>query len=493
MKNMRGLRAASCLVAGSCWVVLSTVAARAQDVSNPSAVVHTSPPPPDPPSWTSQRVALAPMAVLPPAAVVEVDRLEAMRARNVAGAQPPQNGFARNVSELELVLDSATADLGRQPGPHASGWLANRGGRLIWNGMLAVTGAHAFRIRLDDVELPPDAKLWVFEPGASSAEPVPPVMLDPEGGVWLPPVFGDTAVLELEVPASAVAAGSRARFRLHRVLELFDLRERTSRVWTSCDLDATCTSVGTLSCIGDLRESDARLAFVVSGNGFLCSGGFINDLPPTNRPYLLTANHCFSSQSSASSLVAYFDFRSSTCNGAEPSLASVPKVTGSTLRVTGTTSDFTLVELNNFPTGASHLLGWTTATPSNNQAFYRISHPEGTSQKFTQSTFKASPAISCVDVPTSDYRYSDTTAGSVVGGSSGAPVVDSACWIRGQLRGNCHLPSFDDCNYATFGNTDGAFSSTYPFVRECLSGGCGPVIFSDGFETDLGDWSATVP
>ena len=107
--------------------------------------------------------------------------------------------------------------------------------------------------------------------------------------------------------------------------------------------------------ISDYYDAVAHLWFMVGGGGYICSGGLVNDTVNGSWiPYLLTANHCFSTQASATSLNAYFDYRSSTCNGAAPPLGSVPRVVGSTLLATNPSTDFTFVQLNANPTGDNY-------------------------------------------------------------------------------------------------------------------------------------------
>ena len=44
---------------------------------------------------------------------------------------------------------------------------------------------------------------------------------------------------------------------------------------------------------------------MVNGSGFACTGGLLADLPGSGTPYLLTANHCISTQAAASSLQVF--------------------------------------------------------------------------------------------------------------------------------------------------------------------------------------------
>ena len=61
---------------------------------------------------------------------------------------------------------------------------------------------------------------------------------------------------------------------------------------------------------------------------YLCSGALVSDTDgSTTIPYLLTANHCISTQSAASTLEVFWDYKTASCNGSIPALARCPGAT----------------------------------------------------------------------------------------------------------------------------------------------------------------------
>lgn len=418
---------------------------------------------------------------LPPAALTAAATLAELAAQPAVPGTPLRNGFARSAAATRVAVAAdgplaALAEVGavREPSPATAAWL----GRFV------VEGSYAFRLRLDDVELPKSARIWIHA-GDAVLGPYGRELLDPEGGLWLPPAPGPEAVVEVEIPAADGLAGAALGFTVGEVMELVPTALDGSlepRLWSDCDVDATCVDEGDVPVAEMLREATALLSFVDGAGSFLCSGGLLNDTDGAGfRPFLLTANHCFDSQASASSLVAYFDFRSATCDGAAPSLGSVPSVAGATLLATSPASDFTFVELSGNPAGFTWYLGWTTAAPTSGEAMFRVSHPEGEAQKYSTSAFTGDAGILCDDSPTSDFHYSAGTLGSTADGSSGAPVADADGHVLGQLLGVCQLPAADDCSYGTYNYVDGAFATTFPSIAEWLD----PVVCTaDGFEPD---------
>lgn len=419
-----------------------------------------------------------------PAAQVAASTVESIRNQPSLPGVPYRNGFLRSGSERRVAIAPATL-----------GWIGEEVGAIVptssstasWYGRFIVEGAYAFRIMLRNLHLPKDSRIWLYA-GDVQLGPFGRELLDPEGNLWLPPVPGPEVVVEIELATGDGGDASPLSFTLGEVMELLEDSAGISvepAVWTDCDIDAMCIDTTTLATIDELREAIARLSFVKGAFSYLCTGGLLNDNDPTGfRPYLLTANHCFDSQTAASSLVAYFDYRTDGCNGTVPNLWDVPSVAGATLLATGTLSDFTFVELSGVPSGFTWFLGWTTTDPTSGSSMERVSHPEGTTQKFSASSFTGSSGIVCGGLPTTDFHYSQVYMGSTAGGSSGSPVTQSYGGdprVVGQLLGACHNLAWDECSYSTYNDIDGAFSSTYPYVEHWINDltGCG-----DSYEPD---------
>jgi len=58
----------------------------------------------------------------------------------------------------------------------------------------------------------------------------------------------------------------------------------------------------------------ARIIFTRDGSSYACSGTLVADTDTASVvPYFLTANHCISTQTSASTMQSYWFYRSSAC------------------------------------------------------------------------------------------------------------------------------------------------------------------------------------
>jgi V8-like Glu-specific endopeptidase len=151
---------------------------------------------------------------------------------------------------------------------------------------------------------------------------------------------------------------------------------------------------------------------------------------------------------------------------------------------TGSSGDFSLVRLSSTPTtpdGVATYLGWSTTAVANtnNPPLFRISHPSGAPQAYTEHRVDTS-AGTCRRLNRGTYIYSRDTLGATEGGSSGSPVVNGSGQVVGQLFGACGFNLNDVCDAASNATVDGAFAAYFNNVAPFLNpsgggGGCSPV------------------
>ncbi|HXO40311.1 MAG TPA: serine protease [Thermoanaerobaculia bacterium] len=453
----------------------------------------------------ANELAKAPLHSLPAARIAALDSLSAMRAWNAARRRPTQNGFARPLAlPVEVVLSAGHATAVAE-----SGGIGVDGGQgaIAWATRIHVDEAYRLRLHLVDVQLPPGARIWVWGSGEEARE-FGLELKAPAGDLWTPSVEGPDLMLEVHAPVSAVAA----RFTLREVLELFRLdtaqplssatnhgpsvlafpsgstgwsagEERVvpSQDSTACLVDAACVQSSGLLTV--LQHAVAQLQFVEGKNGFLCTGGLLNNTRADGTPYLLTAHHCLSDQVVASTLEAFFQYEDPSCGIAAPQESTFPHTNGATFLATGVTgsqSDFTLVRLAGSIPGNSDFLGWNAdaGVLTNGALLFRISYPLGRPQALSETQFLAS-GTECAGTLRPNYIYSAKVpnGGDTAGGSSGAPVVMENGQVVGQLLGECGDP-FNNCNQINT-DVDGAFSQTFPAIAQWLSpstggGPCAP-------------------
>ncbi|HEV2062981.1 MAG TPA: trypsin-like peptidase domain-containing protein, partial [Thermoanaerobaculia bacterium] len=250
---------------------------------------------------------------------------------------------------------------------------------------------------------------------------------------------------------------------------------------TACFKDASCVTASDFPLIDSATHSVAVLEFQDGAAFFLCSGGLIGAIGNASTPYLLTANHCFNTQASATSLEAWWNFKTASCGQAFPNENTFPATLGATLLATGTTSDFTFIRLSQNPPAGAFLLGWTTQDVSaiDGLKIYRLSHPAPSGAAYpehaTRQIIQGSPAGACSGAPQGNFIYSTQDLGGTSVGSSGSPVYLADGSIVGQLYGKCGSNTSNPCDSANNYLLDGAFRQTYSSVAAWLNPqGSGP-------------------
>jgi hypothetical protein len=319
-------------------------------------------------------------------------------------------------------------------------------------------GASRVRLHLTNVQLSGDLAV-VGRDGI--AREFGSELLGPDGDLWTPSVAGDTIVLN---------DGGGNRFTVSEIGHVYGAIPAA----TSCFSDVACNGFTDRDA---LSKAVGAMLFA-NGNGlFVCTGALIN-ASVTDRLFL-TANHCISTQASASSLELTWDFRTSSC-GASTSLPNY-HTNGSILLATSPTSDVTLLRLQSLPPNR-FLMGWDAKRPAAGTTLYRISHPatasaDGVYPQLLSTTIVNEAVGACTSRPRPAFLYSTRSLGGTAGGSSGAPVIVDGGYIVGQLFGACGPDPNDSCASNT-NAVDGWFGQSYsvvqPFVNPSTNATCTP-------------------
>jgi hypothetical protein len=324
------------------------------------------------------------------------------------------------------------------------------------------TGAVRVRLRLANVFLPPGSVAWVI--GAEDdAVPFGNELLH-QGTLWTPSVDGDT--IRLLLPE-----GGRAE-----VTSIGHIARNVTANGLECLVDASCASFDD----GALSSSVAALFFVQDNSLVYCSGGLVNAVTGVSDRLMLTANHCIDTQAEAASVEAYWDLRTTSCNGPQ---AAFQRTDGASLLVTSAATDVTLLRMNSVPGGRMEM-GWSSAAVEPGTLLYRISHPfnpatnEASLQMYAITRATNTVQVCDSEVPHSRYLYSSRVTGSVGDGSSGAPVIKTGGFVVGQTAFLCFYGSAnDECATSTL-MLDGSIRASYPLLQPFLnpgpSNGCTP-------------------
>jgi len=293
----------------------------------------------------------------------------------------------------------------------------------------------------------------------------------PDRQLWLAPFAGETLTLELHVPAGVSFADGAVQMTTIAT----GYRNTTESDGPglfgagpsgTCNIDVVCP-------LGDPYRNEIRAVakyyFQQGSSTFLCSGTLVNNTSQDLTPYFMTANHCISTQASATSMSLIWNYESPTCGQHGGGSTSDTQNGGATLLAHRTDVDFSLVRLNSTPqTGYNvYYAGWD-ASGDVPDGSIGIHHPSGWVKAITENLHALTTINSCIGSGGSQthWRTGPYSQGTTEGGSSGSaifvPSGDSTGHqnlITGTLSGGtafCDVPSGTDC----YGKTSVAWNGT---------------------------------
>ncbi|MBK8978455.1 MAG: trypsin-like peptidase domain-containing protein [Planctomycetes bacterium] len=306
----------------------------------------------------------------------------------------------------------------------------------MWRVRVRAPGASHVNLGFGRFSMPGDAQVSVFAAnGTHALRPFTAWDHQPSRELWTPVVPGDEVVIELlvrptdrdRVELTLTSINSGYRFFGAGPTALPAAPESGS-----CNVDVVCPQ-------GDgWRSEIPGIAAISTGGSIFCTGFMVNNTAQDARNFFMTARHCGVTSSNAGSLVTYWNFETSTCGGT-PNGSLSQFNTGSTWRAGYTTSDFTLVELNNSPNpnwGITYV-GWDHG-PQNATSAVAIHHPSGDEKRISfeyQATQTTSYGGTSQPGDGTHVRVVDWDLGTTEPGSSGSPLFDQNHHVIGQLHG----------------------------------------------------------
>ncbi|KQM70115.1 hypothetical protein [Xylophilus sp. Leaf220] len=371
---------------------------------------------------------------------------------------------------------------------------AGMASHLVWSPATATTlaaaisfqspGAAAVRIGLLVRKLPAGATLRVYAQGQDTAYQVSGRevldvlslnrmaggMSDADRTYWLPPVDGDEATVEIVLPAGVPGSAvdvSVPQISHLKVSATADPEALKTLASGSCEIDVNCTAGNTTQ-----RNATARMSFVQGANSYVCTGTLLNNTNNDGTPYFLSANHCISSQTVASTLVTAFFYKSSSCNSGTPASGVAVLRGGATLLYASDSTDTSFMRLNNAAPAGAEFAGWSLGQPAVGADLVGIHHPGGDLQKYAQGalasylncTSAGGENVSCSASNVTSGRYLNVnwSSGLTEGGSSGSGIfatLGGGRMLIGQLYAGTGSCTDTSTRRGVYGRFDTAFNA----------------------------------
>ncbi|MBX9785138.1 MAG: hypothetical protein K2X48_17765 [Chitinophagaceae bacterium] len=294
-----------------------------------------------------------------------------------------------------------------------------------------LNGALSTSINFDKFYLPQKTEMFIYNQDGSIVTGPITEKENNSNGVWGSWVYkGEFLTIEIKTPIATVKD-----LVLHANNIAYGYKEVYKTQVGGFGQSAPC-NINVLCPLGTGWEAERNsVALVLNDNGEVwCSGAMIMNTCNTNRPFFLTANHCFNPPGRPQQNVTNWRFTfqawSATCTPSQNSDGVT--YNGSTLRANWAGTDMCLVELNNTPPVNSGInyAGWNRNTNGITQETI-IHHPRGDVMKITRDN----------DAPVFDNFLGAqcwrliVDQGTTEGGSSGSPYFDQNRRIIGQHYG----------------------------------------------------------
>jgi hypothetical protein len=396
--------------------------------------------------------------------------ISALRAEDAlvdnTGTAPWRFGF-NNYTQLDLQ--------------NAGSWIELPNGDKLW--LLEINCENALTVNLTfaNTEIPTGNELFVFNKekdfilGKFTASHLY------EGQLGTELIPGNTAILEYYVKKGNQLGNVELSIVTHGYRTASEFTQKAFGSSGACNRNVNCPEGAAWT-----FERNSAVMLVSGSSGF-CSGALVNNTLNDGKPYVLTADHCYSNPAT---WIFRFNWQSPDCTN-PASAPTFQSLSGAVLRSRATASDFCLVEItgglqgNTVPIAYSpYFSGWDNSgnTPTSGIG---IHHPAGDIKKISfennpliSTTFGSCPANSHWGVTTWD-------SGVTEGGSSGSPLFDQNHRIIGQLHGGasaCGASSLSDEYGKVSVSWEPAGSTSATQLKYWLDPANSGVQFIDGYD-----------
>lgn len=258
---------------------------------------------------------------------------------------------------------------------------------------------------------------------------------------WTPVLLTDEAIIKVSVDKNEF---KQLSLTLGTIGQGFRTFAQSTQKAGSCNVDVVCSEGD------DWRNEINSVAVISKGGSTFCTGFMVNNTRNDKAPYFMTAYHCGIRSYNAASLVAYWNYQTSSCGGSRDG-EKQQFTSGATLLAGSSQSDFTLLKLTQDPEKDFNVsyAGWDRSGVDASMAV-AIHHPN-TDEKSISFEYDPTTITSYLgdSVPGAGthVRVEDWDVGTTEPGSSGSPLFDQNHRVIGQLHGGYASCSSQTADY----------------------------------------------
>lgn len=353
-------------------------------------------------------------------------------------------------------------------------WTTLPNKQRIWRQTVHLPDARGSILEYEDFYIPEGGKLYVYNKDKSQVIGAYTENTNPEGGQFSNQViFGDEVTLEyvespisIEQPRIRVASLGYVYPRSYAT-EFTKGKPKVSIGGSDdCLINVNCPEGDNWR---DQQRGVVHIMMAFDSEWYVCSGSLVNNTKNDQKPYVLTANHCFYEESRSGIITGtanfktaqfYFNYEYPGCANLNEVPSTLKSVVGSELLARNSlekSSDGLLLLLkDDIPLSWNpYYNGWDNQDVAPESGVI-IHHPSGDVKKISTYTIRATSSSWNDNVGTVKnthwlIQYATTTNGKSVteGGSSGSPMFNQDGLIVGVLSGGS---SYCKDTYDKYGN-----------------------------------------
>lgn len=278
---------------------------------------------------------------------------------------------------------------------------------------------------------------------------------------WSPVIAGETAIILIYIPIGIDP--DDIQLSIPKLSHLFQ-DPLSAQAASYCNLD--------VNCYADWKDEAggvAKMIYTDGGYSYKCTGSLLNDSDTTTQiPYFLGANHCISTQTTASTLETEWFYQSASCNGSSRDSRHTRLTGGAQLLYHSDTTDTSFMKLNKQPPAGVLYFGWTTAVPSIKSEVIGIHHPDGDLTKisfgnvegYQDCELSSGDYFTCYSASSATGNYLDVnwSRGTTEAGSSGSALLNNSSQVLGTLWGG-NDSCYNTSGTSTYGRFDVAYNA----------------------------------
>lgn len=315
----------------------------------------------------------------------------------------------------------------------------NLNNRLTWtkygDGVVAylrVKSPNAHSIRLfADIKLPANSVITFYEVLENGETRVIDTITASTKGFdvknyWTPDAIGENIGIEIQLQKPTLI--QEVELTLLKIAHRFEVSQLPGVV----ELD--CSGHEEIQCAIDndeitknVADSILKLVYEDSVFTYRCSATLLNvegDGEDVYVPYVITANHCISTDDAASTVVAHWKYQTSSCSDTTTSTEFSRTIGGAELLATQQSYDQTLLRLNRDPPEGVWFSGWWATDVEIGTTAFGPHHPGGEHKKYYSGETSGNFNVSVCDDEDDCFVLLDSIQlsmidGAAEGGSSG--------------------------------------------------------------------------